>query len=95
MEQLAMVGGERPRRVRARALDVDAVVPRLPAAAFLLEGVVEFLPNGPADPCRPRGSDCACESDGGDSDGQGTPQGGGGVRSNPPLGPRSRIFLGV
>eukprot|EP00964_Phaeocystis_antarctica_P100666 scaffold66260_cov42-Phaeocystis_antarctica.AAC.1 len=26
----------------------------------------------------PRGSDCACESDGGDSDSQGTPQGGGG-----------------
>ena len=26
-----------------------------------------------------RGSDCACESDGGDSDGQGTPQGCGGV----------------
>eukprot|EP00964_Phaeocystis_antarctica_P041799 scaffold23926_cov30-Phaeocystis_antarctica.AAC.1 len=26
----------------------------------------------------PRGSDCACESDGGDSNGQGTPQGGGG-----------------
>ena len=32
----------------------------------------------------PRGSDCACESDGGDSDGQGRPQGGGGVRSTPP-----------
>ena len=44
---------------------------------------------------RPRGSDCACESDGGDSDGQGTPQGGGGVRSTPPLGPRSGIFSGV
>eukprot|EP00964_Phaeocystis_antarctica_P052873 scaffold30977_cov90-Phaeocystis_antarctica.AAC.1 len=33
--------------------------------------------------CMARGSDCACESDGGDSDGQGTPQGGGGVQSTP------------
>eukprot|EP00964_Phaeocystis_antarctica_P056019 scaffold32995_cov55-Phaeocystis_antarctica.AAC.3 len=42
-----------------------------------------------------RGSDCACESDGGDSDGQGTPQGGGGVRSTPPSGSRSGNFSGV
>eukprot|EP00964_Phaeocystis_antarctica_P132418 scaffold96524_cov30-Phaeocystis_antarctica.AAC.1 len=33
---------------------------------------------------RGEGSDCACESDGGDSDGQGTPQGGVGVRSTNP-----------
>ena len=42
---------------------------------------------------RARGSDCACESDGGDSDGQGTPQGGSGVRSTHPLGSRSGTFV--
>ena len=40
-----------------------------------------------------RGSGSACESDGDDSDGQGAPQGGGGVQS-PRLGPRSGNFAG-
>ena len=40
----------------------------------------------------PRGSDCACQSDGGDSDGQGTPQGGGGVRSPPRWARAAEIF---
>ena len=31
-----------------------------------------------------RGTNSTCKSDGGDSDGQGTPQGGRGVRSTPP-----------
>eukprot|EP00964_Phaeocystis_antarctica_P030406 scaffold17173_cov51-Phaeocystis_antarctica.AAC.1 len=45
---------------------------------------------------RTRGSDCACESNGGDSDGQGRPQGGGGVRSTPPpLRPAQRKLSGV
>ena len=34
-------------------------------------------------PFTPRGSGSACESDGDDSDGQGAPQGGGGVQSTP------------
>ena len=38
------------------------------------------------------GTDGTGESDGDDSDGQGTPQGDGGVRSTPHLGPRSGNF---
>ena len=43
----------------------------------------------------PRGTNSTCESDGGDSDGQGTPQGGRGVRSTPSLAPRRGKFPGV
>ena len=43
----------------------------------------------------PRGTNSTCESDGDDSDGQGTYQGGEGVRSTPPLAPGSGNFAGV
>ena len=71
---------------------VNVTLPRLLGKILCL-----ILSGEPPYPRRrtPRGSDCARESDGGDSDGQGTPQGGGGVRSTPPLGPRSGNFTGV
>jgi len=53
-----------------------------------------WRPRGPASPVSgARGSGSACESDGDDSDGQGAPQGGGGVQKNR-LGPRSGSFAG-
>ena len=43
----------------------------------------------------PRGSGSACESDGDDSDGQGAPQGGGGVQSTPVSARAAEILRGL
>ena len=45
------------------------------------------------EPLIARGTDSTGESDGDDSDGQGTYQGGEGVRSTPPLSPAQRKFF--
>ena len=42
-----------------------------------------------------RGSGCACESDGDDSDGQGAPQGGWGVQSTPVSARAAEILRGL
>ena len=42
-----------------------------------------------------RGSGSACESDGDDSDGQGAPQGGGGVQSTPVSARAAEILRGL
>ena len=44
---------------------------------------------------RARGSGSACESDGDDSDGQGAPQGGGGVQSTPVSARAAEILRGL
>ena len=51
-------------------------------------------PGTKADIFGPRGTNSTCESDGGDSDGQGTPEGGKGVREAPPFRPAQRTFRG-
>ena len=55
-----------------------------------------WRPRGPASPVSgARGSGYACESDGDDSDGQGAPQGGGGVQSTPVSARAAEILRGL
>ena len=55
-----------------------------------------WRPRGPASPVSgARGSGSACESDGDDSDGQGAPQGGGGVQKKPASARAAEILRGL
>jgi hypothetical protein len=76
-------------------LRMDTDYPAPNAARTRTQAAANLCPKSPRAPSGGRGSGSACESDGDDSDGQGTPQGGGGVQSTAASARAAEILRGL